>query len=1098
MRKSLHILLIPVLGLFFPHLFHGKVFSSWQFTITNGLSSNSITAIYQDSKGFVWIGTEDGLNKYYGEKFEEFKHVSADESTISGNCIMCITEDLKGQIWIGTKRGGVSVYNRETGKFRSYHHNPENSKSIPDNDIYGFNITRNGEIWIKTENFLSRYNPESDDFTSFGHFSNLFKRTGSISYPVVSESDSTFLVGTKDGINRFYIKSGLFERLFVNGSKIGICSDLVSQIVAIGNNNYMAATHSGLVLFEPKVRLLNIPSGHNPGSKLAVNTVFADKMGNVWVGTRKGLEMFNSGTLVHDLVKMKQSDDQSVVPFEVTSIIEDASGLIWVGTRFNGLFKISVKPLKFRSIGGDDFKYWPLKSFNIQSVFADADNIIWAGTLTHGVYAINRKNKSVKNYILNSKFHQNEDDAVFSITSTDNGSLWFGTNSGIYILDRLKGVIEEFHYGYDAKFATLLKNNRVFSILRVNENDFWFGTQFGLYRLINGRMVSFFKAEENNLVSDYINVLLFDGDRKVWIGTDEGLCSFDLTTGLFDIPKLKNKEQPLKQQILSLAMSGKDKIYIGTRSGFFEMEINNDDGNIVRSVAGMKNRVIKGIIIDGSQNVWLSTGKGISFILPDGTVQNFDVLDGIPDHILNQGSIFKTTTGELLFGSVNGLCWLHPDSIEYNLNLPQIAITGISLCQKGICDEVFADGMDKLEMKYKPGMILEVNIAALEFTQPQKNHYRVMLAGYDHDWRPVTNSNLVTFPNLLPGKYTLKIMGSNSDLTWNNQILEFPIVITPPLWMTGYAYAFYILLLVFVIQLFINYRIRHYKMANRALKEKAQEKKQVEAQKETLTRINRNLTDSITYATRIQSAMIPTEKRLRDLLPKSFVYFRPRDLVSGDFYYVHNDGKLTYLAVVDCTGHGVPGAFMSIIGMELIKNVIEGKKNSDPATILKIMGRQLEETFTLDDSDRDEFSTPLRDGMDVGLCVIDHKNEWIDYSGAVNDLYIVRNNEILAYKGGQLPLGRYRDSYEPEYETIRIPLQKDDMVYLFSDGYVDQFGGNDLKKFKYRRFRHLLLNIHRLNTDDQKAILHQKLEEWKGQEEQVDDILVVGFAPFNT
>jgi serine phosphatase RsbU (regulator of sigma subunit) len=371
-----------------------------------------------------------------------------------------------------------------------------------------------------------------------------------------------------------------------------------------------------------------------------------------------------------------------------------------------------------------------------------------------------------------------------------------------------------------------------------------------------------------------------------------------------------------------------------------------------------------------------------------------------------------------------------------------------------------------------------------------------MLEGYDENWRKISKSHSASFSDLKPGSYNLKIYAANSDLIWNEQPLQFRFILKPPLWMTPYAYAFYLLVIVFIIQLVINYRVRNYRKENRSLTEKAMDKKRIEAQRSVLSRINQNLTDSITYATRIQAAMIPTEKRLRDLLPNSFVYFRPRDLVSGDFYYLFNNGNKTFIAVVDCTGHGVPGAFMSIIGMDLLKSIIEANNEDNPARILELMNLKLAETFATNGNSSEEEENLLRDGMDMGICVIDHEQGIMEFAGAVNEVYIIRSNEITSYKGSRTPLGRFSDGVPPEYKTIRIGIQPLDMVYLFSDGYVDQFGGTDLKKFKYRRFRHLLLNIHKLEPNDQKAILHQKLEEWRGIQEQVDDIVVLGFSPF--
>jgi ligand-binding sensor domain-containing protein len=1075
----------------------GRVYGARQFTISDGLSSNSVLVALQDRNGFIWIGTDNGLNRYDGNKFDVFRNHHDDKTSISGNYIIALAEDQSGNIWVGTRGRGISVYNRETGKFKRYVYQDNTTGSLPEDDVYGFYISQTGIVWVKTENYLCRFDQNTESFSSHGHYSNLFKRTASLGYSVIPESDSTLLVGTKDGINRFSPARGVFERLFVNAADQEKWNGMVSHLVSIGHNQFMAATHNGLQLFDSRLNSQYIPARLSPGSELAVNTVYADKAGNIWVGSKKGLELFNPQSMVHEVVDAKSVGKQSIVPHEVTSVIEDGSGILWVGTRFRGLFKVVTTPPKFMSIGESDFDEWPLQSFNIQSVNCGSDGTIWAGTLTRGVYSINLRNKQIRNYPVNLENHRNEDDAVLSIYRDEQeGVVWLGTNSGVYLLNPTRGKMEEFNYGYDAKYATLLKNNQVLSITKDQTGAMWFGTQFGLYRYRDGRMIGFFKAEEKNLPSDEISSILPVGKDKLWIGTGSGLCYFDLVSGLFNPAMMIRNGYDLQFQVLSLAAESEQKLWVGTRNGLFKLEMDSLKAFRVEPIDGLRREMINGILIDEGHKVWVSSTKGVSFLSPDGTVQDFDSQDGIPDQVFNPGSACQSPLGELFFGSVSGLCWLNPAEVVLNLHQPKIAITGISICYRGNCEDVFVESLGDLHIKYRTGMMMDVQFAALEFSNPQENQYKVMLDGYDDTWRAETKNNSVTFSDLKPGQYTLKILASNSDLTWNEEPLEFKFHINPPLWMTPYAYAFYLLLLVFSIQLVINYRIRHYRLANRSLTEKALDKKRIEAQREVLSRINQNLTDSITYATRIQAAMIPTEKRVKDLLPKSFVYFRPRDMVSGDFYYVFDNGSKIIMAVVDCTGHGVPGAFMSIIGMDLLKSIIEGNGEDNPARILEKMNKQLGETFAFNENPFDEGESVLRDGMDIGICVIDPQNEVMEFAGAVNELYILRNNEILTYHGSRTPLGRYSEGSVPEYETIRIDIQKKDMVYMFTDGFADQFGGPDLKKFKYRRFRHLLLNIHRLSPEDQKAIMHQKFEEWKGTQDQVDDISVLGFSPF--
>jgi serine phosphatase RsbU (regulator of sigma subunit) len=260
---------------------------------------------------------------------------------------------------------------------------------------------------------------------------------------------------------------------------------------------------------------------------------------------------------------------------------------------------------------------------------------------------------------------------------------------------------------------------------------------------------------------------------------------------------------------------------------------------------------------------------------------------------------------------------------------------------------------------------------------------------------------------------------------------------------------------------------------------------EISRQKEELTIKNKNITDSINYAKKIQVAMMPSEKTFKRILPNSFVLHKPRDIVSGDFYWIYERNEKVFIAAVDCTGHGVPGAFMSILGVELFRKITQGNIEN-PGHILS----RLNEDFSKIFNDVEDIS--LKDGMDISFCVIDKINNKLEFAGAFNPLYLIRENKIIETKGNRFSVSMEKKQEELIFQTHNMNLQKGDMIYIFSDGFADQFGGYEVKKFKYRRFRHLLLNIHNLPLEKQKSYLEESMEAWKGNQEQVDDILVIG------
>jgi serine phosphatase RsbU (regulator of sigma subunit) len=276
------------------------------------------------------------------------------------------------------------------------------------------------------------------------------------------------------------------------------------------------------------------------------------------------------------------------------------------------------------------------------------------------------------------------------------------------------------------------------------------------------------------------------------------------------------------------------------------------------------------------------------------------------------------------------------------------------------------------------------------------------------------------------------------------------------------------------------------------LKEKEQALDLIARQKIELELRDKSMTDSLIYAQRIQEALLPSETYFRKHFAGSFIFFKPKDIVSGDFYWIGEKGDKVFVVAADCTGHGVPGALMSMIGLEIIEKTINEDHIETPSQILDILNRGLEKTFSREKN----IGTIIRDGMDIGLCIIEKKRRKIVFAGAFFPLYLIRNNGLIEIKGGKIIIGMNPERLS--YTDHELDLMEDDIFYLFSDGYVDQFGGSENKKFMYRRFRYLLLTIHRFPVNDQKAILDENLKTWMGDNVQIDDIMVIGFKPLGT
>jgi serine phosphatase RsbU (regulator of sigma subunit) len=304
-----------------------------------------------------------------------------------------------------------------------------------------------------------------------------------------------------------------------------------------------------------------------------------------------------------------------------------------------------------------------------------------------------------------------------------------------------------------------------------------------------------------------------------------------------------------------------------------------------------------------------------------------------------------------------------------------------------------------------------------------------------------------------------------------------------------YRFILYSAIIIALIYFIIKSQTRNLIKTRKLLKEKEQALNLSEETRTQLELRERDITDSLVYAQRIQEALLPSEAYFRKHFEDSFIFFKPKDIVSGDFYWIGEKGDKVFVVAADCTGHGVPGALMSMIGREIIEKTINEENIETPSQILSVLNKALEKTFSREKN----IGTIIRDGMDLGLCIIEKNKRKIVFAGAFFPLYLVRDNNLIEIKSDKIIIGMNPEGLP--YTDHELDLMKDDIFYIFSDGYVDQFGGPEKRKFMYRRFRYLLTTIHRFPFNDQKAILDENIKTWMGNNVQIDDMMVIGFRP---
>lgn len=452
-------------------------------------------------------------------------------------------------------------------------------------------------------------------------------------------------------------------------------------------------------------------------------------------------------------------------------------------------------------------------------------------------------------------------------------------------------------------------------------------------------------------------------------------------------------------------------------------------------------------------------------------------------------SCFQDKEGMIWFGTINGLC-LYNRKFDYqNTVAPKIVLADILLGYKKVDWKKYSSLVDErtnipksLTLSYKDNH-LTFHFKALTTDNIK---YSFILLGQDTEWSPMSSITEANFSNIVPGKtYRFKVKAINSLGVWCDKAIEFDFSITLPWWQTWWFYLICILSLIVCIYLFIKYRTR--KLAI----EKQQLEGKVEERTFELSLAFKEIKDSINYAKIIQDSILPLNSEIQNELPDSFVFYKPRDIVSGDFYWFYKNDQKTYFAVVDCTGHGVPGAFMSMIGSSLLNEILNESENPKAADILTKLHCRVRKALK---QDRDNVES--HDGMELSLIIIDKNKMELNYAGARRPLYyfnMIENEfKFAEIKADKYPIGGNYNEHVLNFTDHFISIQKGDTFYMFTDGYVDQFDRNNEKKFSSKKFKETLAQIQNLSMEEQHSELEIVLEDWKGDCEQVDDILAIG------
>ncbi len=1072
---------LNILFLFFVSGFafsQNKPLNIKHYIIRDGLSQSFTTDICQDKTGYIWIGTQDGLNRFDGYDFKTFRQNPADKQSLSDNFIIDLFPSQDSMLWI-VNNNGLEVFNYKTNKFKVILKNKQHKESTFSTNIKAVTVDKTGTAWIRTSDGIIEYDTKKNEFFKYELHQDEEDISGGVFdiFRIVDDSENLW-TGSAGGLVRFNKKTKTFVTY-----KIDSPSDANKDIYAVFCENKQKIWAGS----ENKLFLFNTEKNKFTEYKTKVNftqiqSIYVDR-DIIRVGDINGLYQ-NSGESDFFRVNLEDYFYDEVKIGNVSNIFKDRSEIFWVSTDY-GIFKIDSKKTNFELYRKDRNNNINFSSNTIYAVYHDVKNdIIWLGTRGQGLNLFYRKTGNVIQY--NKENSGLTDDNIFCIVKSPKGNIWIGTNNGPVIYDINKKKFIPFSAFVKKDFDSYFTQNRLSNIL-FDEDIIWFSTYKGLYKYKNNKIISFTKKDfGNGIVDNEVFKTIKGTDGNYWIAALYGLSKFNPVKETFvNYTKENNK---ISNNIVPTVFESSDSIiWVGTGTGLNRYIPEKDSFAYYTSQShGFSNDFIYTILEDKDKNLWMSTNRGIIKFNPKTEdVTNYTTDDNLQGYEFNINAAYIDENNELFWGGVKGLNALKTNEIKKNKFTPKPVITHFYKQTKKGKEEVFLNNEKTVNLNYKENSF-DIHFAVLEYSFPQKNKYKYRIKESGSEWTDLGNNNVITFFQLAPGTYTFQIIGANSDNNWNLEPTEIKVAISPPLWLTTGAYITYILLFIILIGggfLIYNKEIRK---ENRILHEKQLVAKEVEKQKELLAIKNNNISESMRYASGIINALLPAEDQIKKIIPDSFVLFMSKEIVSGDFYWIDETEDKIFVAAVDCTGHGVPGAFMSIIGLDLLKNIKESGIET-PSKILDHLNRGIYSMFR-----NEEHGHKLKDGMDLSLIAIHKKKNIIEFAGAMNQLFIIRDDKITEIKGDRFSVSPANYLTYGSYTNHVINVEENDMIYIFSDGYVDQFGGPDSKKFKYRRFRHMLLNNYDKPAEEQKQILKRVINTWRGTYEQIDDILVIG------
>ncbi len=1025
---------------------NAQIYKFRQYGIDKGICHHTVYAITQDNHGYIWFATGMGLCRYDG-----FRFVTPDVNLPSTNVATAFKDSI-GNLWFGYNDGLLIRYD---GFDFSVVDTSQSKTSVnqiiqgPKGEILAATQTE-GITKVTADNRIERLSLDL---------------TNGFIYSICFAGSDKLLVGCQDGLFLYNYRDDV-QNLTLFAKPDSLSDIAVPAIIPqTGGGGYWIATeddgiwHLAFNGEQPVVRSLHIPEL----ADVRVQSIYEDDQKNLWVST------FGKG-----LFRVRLSNNQTVEKVYnynssnglgsdyIKQVFFDNRRNLWVGTTGQGAAGLTNLAVSFFEtidpavnnatavLSTNNSEYWiagrgavirvasepgktsgaisrinGIPNDGITSLYLDEKGILWISTEKNGIYkSDNKKNNSAVPFFRSENSLDNNIQAIASLGN----DIWVASRNGVLVIDTQTGKIVDRYNTNDG-----LPHNNIRDIFKDSKNAIWIATNSNSVLAVNEDRRHVLENEGETEFS----AITEDADGNIWAGTlGKGVYLFDE----------KN-----------------DTVYnFSARNG-------------------LKSDYCYAAVFDGIEHVWVGHRLGVSRInIKRKTVTVYGPENGLTGDV-NPNAMTVNKSGEILVGMTDGVMVYDLNTDRTHDQAPMLNLVGVTIGDKSYRPD---KPVTLSYGRYK----VQFDFIGLQYSNPESVTYQYVLQGYDSEWSEPTNLNSAVYPRLEDGNYKLWVRACNSE-NCTEETMLFTLKIRKPFWKTWWFILSMIAATVGGVYLIIMVRERNHRIQQEYLeRELAARTKEVREQKEEIEAKNRDITDSINYAQRIQFSVLPSTSTLLEQCSGAFIFYRPRDIVSGDFYWFDHFPESHRLLVVcaDSTGHGVPGAFMSLIGTTLIKDIAERPEIQTPADILYRLDENIQSTLN-----QNQESEHANDGMDIIVCDINTETKYVKIASAMRPFIIYQNGVPTAYKCSRSSIGG-QPVKNKVFDTTEVQLSVGDTIYMFTDGYTDQFGGPSGKKFKMNRLQNILDDIHTRDMEEQHRVVKANFDLWKGSLDQVDDVLLIG------